>query len=56
MSILEEWEVVEMIYKERQRFEEWLLEEQGLDADFDEKRNCYCEFAIHLAWRAWCAN
>ena len=56
MSILEEWEVVEMVYKERQHFEEWLLKECGLVADFDEERKCYRKLDAHLAWRAWCAN
>lgn len=37
----------------REPFEKWLLEEQGLDALWDEHRNCYEEFPAHLAWKAW---
>lgn len=38
---------------ERAAFEKWLESEQGLTADWDSKRNCYTQFAAHLAWKAW---
>lgn len=34
-------------------FEKWLLDVMGLQDEFDEQRNCYKEFACHLAWKAW---
>lgn len=38
---------------DREEFEKWLLNEQGLTAEWDEDRNCYKEFQAHLAWKAW---
>ena len=38
---------------ERIEFEIWLLYEQGLNAKWDDDRNCYVEFGAHIAWRAW---
>ena len=37
-------------------FEKWLDETMGLDAEWDAERNCYKEFAAHLAWKAWQAS
>lgn len=49
---------VEMTDKmpERVGFEQWLLKEHGLDAVWESNRNCYREFGIHLAWKAWQAK
>ena len=41
---------------ERVAFERWLLKEQGLDDEWDERRNCYKRFPAHLAWKAWQAG
>ena len=37
----------------RAEFEAWLLQEQDLDGTWNEARNAYEEFPIHLAWKAW---
>ena len=39
----------------RAEFERWLLEAQGLVPIWDSDRNCYNQFAAHLAFKAWCA-
>jgi hypothetical protein len=39
--------------EERKRFENWLMQEQLLDATWNEARNCYDEFPAHLAFKAW---
>lgn len=38
---------------DRSAFEKWLSDSQGLDGDWDAVRNCYTEFAVHVAWKAW---
>lgn len=40
---------------QRQDFEAWLRKEHDLDAEWQPERNCYKEFAAHLAYKAWCA-
>ncbi|QXO42266.1 hypothetical protein JA116_17045 [Morganella morganii] len=45
-----------MMNNDRKRFEKWLAETHGLfdeDVAFDDKRNCYVRFDIHLACQAW---
>lgn len=42
--------------KDRQAFEKWLLEVHLLEGTWNEDRNCYDEFACHLAFKAWCAS
>lgn len=37
----------------RSSFENWLQNVHGLSSEWDAKRNCYKDFAAHLAWRAW---
>lgn len=40
----------------REKFEAWMTEEQWFhDSDFewDDRRNCYSQFGIHLAYKAW---
>lgn len=40
----------------RDKFEAWMTAEQWFhDSDFewDERRNCYSQFGIHLAYKAW---
>lgn len=42
--------------KMREDFEKWLEETHGLygeDVEWQEKRNCYAKFGIHLAYQAW---
>jgi hypothetical protein len=41
---------------ERQVFEQWLRAEHKLESEWDETRNCYTEFAAHLAFCAWKAS
>ena len=41
---------------ERVEFEQWLLDAHGLSDEWDEARNCYKQFAAHLAWKAWLAR
>lgn len=38
---------------DREEFEKWLIEVHGLNAEWDEDRDCYVEFACHIAWKAW---
>jgi len=41
---------------ERENFEAWMTSEQwfhGSDFNWDGPRNCYAEFGIHLAYKAW---
>ncbi len=38
---------------EREQFEAWLLNEQGLSCTWNEARNCYQDFLAHLAWVSW---
>jgi hypothetical protein len=40
---------------ERKSFEVWLLKHQMLTATWNVDRNCYDEFAAHLAYKAWLA-
>lgn len=40
----------------RAAFEKWLDETMGLQCEWQEERNCYKEFAAHLAWKAWDAS
>ncbi|HEJ9030303.1 TPA: hypothetical protein SML49_001138 [Serratia marcescens] len=45
--------------KLREEFEKWLEEIHGLygeDVEWQEKRNCYAKFGIHLAYQAWLAS
>lgn len=40
----------------REKFEAWMTDEQwfhGSDFEWDEGRNCYAQFGIHLAYKAW---
>lgn len=40
----------------REEFEAWLTAEQwfhGSDFEWDDRRNCYSQFGIHLAYKAW---
>ncbi len=42
----------------REQFEAWMTAEQwfhGSDFEWDERRNCYSQFGIHLAYKAWVA-
>lgn len=43
----------------RADFEKWMTDEQWFhDSDFewDEGRNCYSQFGIHIAYKAWLAS
>ncbi|MDM3533616.1 hypothetical protein OHN11_09860 [Serratia marcescens] len=45
--------------KLREEFEEWLEETHGLygeDVEWQQGRNCYARFGIHLAFQAWRAS
>lgn len=45
--------------KLREEFEEWLEETHGLygeDVEWQQGRNCYARFGIHLAFQAWQAS
>lgn len=40
----------------REKFEAWMTDEQwfhGSDFEWDERRNCYAQFGIHLAYKAF---
>ncbi|GEM_PF-5073593 len=40
----------------REQFEAWMAAEQwfhGSDFEWDDRRNCYSQFGIHLAYKAW---
>ncbi|HEI8866112.1 TPA: hypothetical protein SLG40_001599 [Serratia odorifera] len=42
----------------RRKFEEWLAEEYGFygeDIEWQQERNCYAKFGVHLAFNAWLA-
>lgn len=42
----------------REKFEAWMTAEQwfhGSDFEWDERRNCYAQFGIHLAYKAFMA-
>ncbi|WP_370607074.1 hypothetical protein [Citrobacter werkmanii] len=42
----------------REHFEAWMTAEQwfhGSDFEWDERRNCYAQFGIHLAYKAFLA-
>lgn len=42
----------------REKFEAWMTDEQwfhGSDFEWDERRNCYAQFGIHLAYKAFLA-
>lgn len=45
---------------EREAFERWFSEDfmSGLDGvgEFDEERNCYVIFQVHMAWKGWQAS
>ena len=41
---------------EREQFEKWLWDEQGLEGTWNETRNCFDEFQAHLAFKAWQAR
>lgn len=45
---------------EREAFERWFSEDfmSGLDGagEFDEERNCYVTFEVHMAWKGWKAS
>ncbi|MBD8223451.1 hypothetical protein [Pantoea agglomerans] len=46
----------EQFARERQRFIEWIGREHGYGGEYvawDERRNCFVEYGIHLAWCAW---
>lgn len=38
---------------ERELFDAWLAATYDSDAEFDEARNCYKEFVVHMAWQAF---
>jgi hypothetical protein len=43
----------------RADFEAWMTDEQwfhGSDFEWDEGRNCYSQFGIHIAYKAWVAS
>ena len=43
----------------RADFEKWMTDEQwfhGSDFEWDEGRNCYSQFGIHIAYKAWQAS
>lgn len=45
--------------KQREEFEKWLEETHGLygeDVEWQQGRNCYAKFGIHLAFKAWQAS
>jgi hypothetical protein len=42
-----------MTDKDREGFEAWLLDVHGLTDEWEETRNCYKAFFVHLAWKAW---
>ncbi|CAI1925623.1 Uncharacterised protein [Serratia entomophila] len=45
--------------KLREEFENWIEETHGLygeDVEWQERRNCYAKFGIHLAFQAWQAS
>lgn len=37
-------------------FEKWLAEVHMLSSEWQPARNCYKDFAAHLAWQAWQAS
>lgn len=37
----------------RYNYEKWLFHTHGLKAEWEPERNCYKEFACHLAWKVW---
>ena len=42
----------------REKFEAWMTDKQwfhGSDFEWDERRNCYAQFGIHLAYKAFLA-
>jgi|GEM_PF-3368417 len=42
--------------KQRQQFIEWIGSEHGYGGEYvawDERRNCFVKYGIHLAWCAW---
>ncbi|MRT13682.1 hypothetical protein GJV07_15480 [Enterobacteriaceae bacterium RIT711] len=43
----------------RADFEAWMTDEQwfhGSDFEWDDGRNCYSQFGIHIAYKAWQAS
>lgn len=41
------------IEQQREEFKKWLLEEHMLDSEWNSERNCFKDFAAHLAYKAW---
>lgn len=37
-------------------FEAWLMKDHGLDSEWQTERNCYKDFAAHLAFKSWQAS
>jgi hypothetical protein len=42
--------------KLREEFRKWLLEEHGLESEWQSERNCFKDFPAHLAYLAWQAS
>lgn len=42
--------------KTREDFEKWLLDEHGLESEWQPRRNCFKDFPAHLAFKAWQAS
>jgi hypothetical protein len=42
--------------KMREEFCSWLLEEHGLESQWQPDRNCFKDFPAHLAYMAWQAS
>lgn len=40
----------------REEFEAWLMEDHGLDSEWQVERNCFKDFPAHLAYQAWLAS
>ncbi len=41
---------------DRSEFERWLLKEHRFSSTWNNERNCYDDFAVHLAFSAWSAK
>lgn len=40
----------------RKAFEQWALEVMQFTSDdlrWDERRNCYLDYVLHIAWKGW---
>lgn len=44
------------IEKMREEFLQWLLEVHGLESEWQPERNCFKDYAAHLAFQAWQAS